>query len=165
MFAGSNRMSPPVKYSILIGGLISLMIKAGSLQADPLLQFDSQHQAAKWILNRMNPQSVQDNREIGGYIFRNKEGLYGTTEPFYGNHGNIEFPPPRDEIPEDSKVTASWHTHGASMPNIVSETFSPQDIKLNQRYSIDGYLATPKGQFKYYQLNNPKIVNLGRINN
>ena len=113
----------------------------------------------------MNPTSVRNNIETGGYIYRTKEGNFSVTEPFFGNHGNIHFPPPDTAAPAGTVVTASWHTHGATMPNIVSETFSPQDIKLNQRFSIDGYLGTPKGKFKYYELNNPNIFTLGKIDN
>lgn len=148
-------------FSLALGALVSL----GTASADQSGQFETQHEAAEWILNKMNPMSVRKNVETGGYIYRTADGRFSVTEPFFGNHGNIYFPPPETTVPAGTEVTASWHTHGATMPNIVSETFSPQDIKLNQKFSIDGYLGTPEGKFKYYELNNPNIFTLGKIEN
>ncbi|MGI9317257.1 MAG: DUF4329 domain-containing protein [bacterium] len=158
-------MNKPARLWLFSAVVLWALMRTALLSAEQPVNFTSEALAAEWVLNKMNPRSVKENREIGGYIYRTKNGTYALTKYFYGNHGNIVFPPPAEEVPKGAIVTASWHTHGASMPNIVSETFSPQDIKLNQKFSIDGYLGTPKGQFKHYQLNNPQIQILGEINN
>lgn len=133
------------------------------VSADSLKVFDSADEAAFNALALANPLSIAENVELGGYIFRTAEGRYASTARLRGDHGRLNFPPPDQLVPGGGETVATWHTHGSAMPGVVSETFSPQDLKLNQRFGVDGYLATPSGQIKHYRLNNPDIRKFGQL--
>jgi len=146
----------------LVGILgLALCVLPALTTAQP--NFDTIDEAAIHFLSIYNAESVRDNIELGGYLYLTADGFYTSTRILRGEHGSLHFPHPDQLVPDGGQVVASWHTHGAEMPGIVSETFSPQDINLNHKFDIDGYLATPSGQLKHYRLNNPEIRKLGSI--
>jgi hypothetical protein len=123
----------------------------------------SADEAARAILNRMNPLSIQENREYGGYVYRRHDGRYGVTTPIAGDFGYTPFPDPAAVLPERGTLVATWHTHGAAVEGIVSEFFSSQDMRLNQHHGVDGYLATPSGRFKMYHHASGRVQQIGRV--
>jgi hypothetical protein len=117
----------------------------------------TQHDAARDVLNRINPTSVRENTEYGGWISRAVDGTYSSTPPVKGDIDsvNIGYPP--------NSATASYHTHGGPDPRYDNENFSSQDINLNYYYSLDGYLGTPAGKLKYHSVSTGEVVTLGDI--
>lgn len=146
--------------SIRLARTLGLVLIALPGLATAQTQFDTVDEAAIHILSTHNAESIQHNIELGGYLYLTPDGGYASTRILRGRYGSLHFPPPDQLVPADGQVVASWHTHGAAMAGIVSETFSPQDINLNQKFGIDGYLATPSGQLKHYRLNDPEIRKL-----
>lgn len=123
----------------------------------------TQHAAAEAILNQYNPISIQENIEYGGYIYRTSTDEYCFSKTLSGGSGHIVFGKTAWHTPEGATSTATWHTHGAAIEGVISEIFSPQDIHLNQRKKLDGYLATPSGAFKYLPLNSRETQRLGSV--
>jgi hypothetical protein len=121
--------------------------------------FYRQHDAARHVLNSINPTSVRENVEYGGWINRSVDGTYSSTPPVRGDVASVNIGPP----PE--RVTASYHTHGGADPRYDNENFSPQDIRVNDYFGVDGYLATPGGQLKYYEYSTRQISNIGSVAN
>lgn len=132
-------------------------------QSSASIHFDSAHDAARDALDRFNPVSIEENREYGGYIYRVGMGQYASTAPTRGDFGHMIFDPPEEVIPDQTIAVAIWHTHGAMVPGVISEIFSPQDIKLLKHFAVDGYLATPEGQFKFYELKTGEVHRLGSV--
>jgi hypothetical protein len=133
--------------------------------------FKDQEAAAKAALNKANPQSIQDNLEYGGLIFRDKmSGEYGYTGPVKGTDQGVN--PFGAPIPPGTELVGDYHTHadysvvdrntGAAVrtsnslkDDFNSDNFSPEDIRgikavgKNIR-GYNGYLGTPSGIFKVY---------------
>jgi len=127
--------------------------------------FPDQDAAARAALDYYNPVSVKENAEYGGYIFRTAKGEYGYTKPDKGDFGRVNFTSPEKAALPGTVVTASWHTHGATMENVISEIFSPHDMKFNQFHGVNGYLATPSGKFKFFDIATRQTATLGRVRN
>ncbi|MBX2867859.1 MAG: DUF4329 domain-containing protein [Acidiferrobacterales bacterium] len=148
----------------VVSGLVSLFgppaIAKDALKECP---YPSQHEAAAAILNQYNPISIANNVEYGGYIHRLAPGQYCFSKTLSGGMGHLEFGKTAWHTPEGTTTTATWHTHGAAVEGVISEIFSPQDINLNQRKELDGYLGTPSGAFKYLPLHSKHTQNLGKI--
>ncbi|MGI9319304.1 MAG: DUF4329 domain-containing protein [bacterium] len=124
-------------------------------------RFGSQHNAARQVLNDVNPTSVAQNKEWGGYVYRNADGSYSYTNAVQGNATSVLLPAPSSAAPNGSVTTASYHTHAAFDPRYDNENFSPQDIISDELFGLDGYLATPAGQFKYHNVRNGRVTTLG----
>lgn len=121
--------------------------------------FTTQHDAARDALNRINPTSVSENTEYGGWVNKSPGGAYSTTAPVKGDLDSVNIGLP------SASSTASYHTHGGPDPRYDNENFSAQDLLVNYYYNVDGYLGTPAGQFKYHQLSTGNILTLGTIAN
>lgn len=126
--------------------------------------FARQHDAAFAVLNAINPVSVRENREYGGWVFREGNGTYGYTVPVRGSPDAVD-PGTPGSAPDDTTATAGYHTHAAFDPRYDNENFSPQDIAFAHVYRVDEYLGTPAGAFKYYEYATGRISTLGRIAN
>ena len=125
--------------------------------------YPTQHEAAEAILNQFNPISIRENVEYGGYIHRLGPDQYCFSKTLSGGLGHLEFGKTAWYTPRGATTTATWHTHGAAVEGVISEIFSPQDINLNQRKELDGYLATPSGAFKYLPLYSKDTQKLGKV--
>jgi RHS repeat-associated protein len=132
-------------------------------------RFNSSDEAAHVALDRYNPLSIQENREFGGLIFKDNEGLYGHTRATRGGIDGVN-PWKGKAIPSGTEEVGYWHTHGnySKMENgkliptgekatdwYDSDNFSPQDIKVANSQSKNkleyrGYVGTPCGVFKGY---------------
>ncbi|OGX04195.1 MAG: hypothetical protein A3G87_01380 [Omnitrophica bacterium RIFCSPLOWO2_12_FULL_50_11] len=108
-------------------------------------KYRSQDEAASNALNDVLPGSVREDREHGGWVYRNTDGTYSYTPTNKGmaHQTNLGRKPP--------SATASYHTHGAeSGPLYDDENFSPQDIRGDRGVGVDGYLGTPSGKYLKY---------------
>ncbi len=98
------------------------------------------------VLNEINPQSVSEDCEYGGFIYRTVAGEYLSTSPQKGTMNMIQI---MADYPRSSVPVASYHTHaGPPKAGYQVEDFSPTDLRTDIAEMINGYLGTPLGQFK-----------------
>ncbi len=154
-----KKVSPVLIGAGVVG--VGLALSSGSSSADGQSRLEFQHESAKTVLNSINPTSVAQNREYGGYIYRNADGTYSATTPIRGEAASVSLPAPASVAPAGAVTTASYHTHAAFDPAFDNENFSPQDILSDILFSLDGYLATPMGQFKFFNETARRVVTLG----
>lgn len=154
------------KRAALIGGGIAAaasLSSSGSATADSLTRFRTQNEAARDVLNGINPRSITLNREFGGWVFVNLDGSFGSSTPVIGQAASVTLPNPALAVPQGSNITASYHTHGAFDPRFDNENFSRQDLESDRQLFIDGYLATPLGQFKLHDVETGAVITLGTV--
>tara|TARA_Y100000296_G_scaffold19349_1_gene23090 strand:- start:248 stop:730 length:483 start_codon:yes stop_codon:yes gene_type:complete len=135
-------------------------------------EFSSQHAAAEHVSRQINPESISQNLEYGGMIYKNPNGTYGYTGPIKGTLDGVD-PGGPSSVPDGTEPVAYWHTHGGDEPGYDSENFSNAydpvdkayygDIPYANYYKIDGYVATPKGAFKYYSHSTGEVTKLGQF--
>ncbi len=164
---------------ILIGGAAAaaaLLLSSGSDEQDSaervmpqgnglVRNVQAQHDAARQRLNMINPVSVNQNREFGGYIYQSADGSYASTQPIRGEAASVSLPIPSLGVPAGTFARASYHTHAAFDPRFDNENFSPTDLAGDREFDIDGYLGTPGGRFLYHEVSTGAISQLGRVNN
>lgn len=145
----------------IVGGVVAgaLIVSSGSDEKDRSNRFSNQNAAAFDVLNGINPTSVRDNVEFGGWVYRNADGTFASTNPVRGEVASVD-PGPPNVVPAGTRATATYHTHGADDPRFISEEFSGQDLAFNRFFRVDGYLATPTGQFKKHIIASDRVVTL-----
>lgn len=144
-----------------VGAAVALSGGGGNGGGDDRARFSNQNDAARDVLNMINPESVKQNREYGGYVYRNGDGSFSSTRPIRGETASVLLPNPASAAPGGSVTTASYHTHAGFDPRFDSENFSSQDLFSDFVFNIDGYLSTPRGQFKYHQVSTGRVITLG----
>ena len=142
---------------------IALVASSGSESSDNQLRFSTQHDAARNVLNGINPTSVAENLEYGGWVYRNSDNTFSATEPVKGTVDSVSIGSPSSV--GAGTATATYHTHGGFDPRFDSENFSFADISLNNNWGVDGYLGTPGGLFKFHHFLTGTITTLGTIAN
>ena len=142
---------------------IALVASSGSESSDNQLRFSTQHDAARNVLNGINPTSVAENLEYGGWVYRNSDNTFSATEPVKGTVDSVSIGSPSSV--GAGTATATYHTHGGFDPRFDSENFSFADISLNNNWGVDGYLGTPAGLFKFHHFLTGVITTLGTISN
>jgi uncharacterized Zn-binding protein involved in type VI secretion len=128
--------------------------------------FASPDEAARAALNKANPQSITDNTEYSGLIYRGTDGKYYFSGPAKGTDQGAN--PLRDApAPAGTTVAADYHTHGdystldpvthaavrtndPSKDQFNSDNFSRQDKIDNVRQGYPGYLGTPSGTYRKF---------------
>jgi RHS repeat-associated protein len=104
--------------------------------------------AALDAIRYINQQSIDENREFGGWIYRLWNGRYSYDEPTRGLEKELRMP----RRPFFNKVVADYHTHGRGRPGYAGyEEFSDTDREGNDKMGILGYLGTPGRQIKRYE--------------
>lgn len=146
-------------------GLAAAAVSSGSSDRDGAPRFLARDEAAFEVLNAINPVSVAENREHGGWIYVNADNSFSYTEPVAGTANSVDIGSPFNAVPEGTLANASYHTHGGPDPRFLNEQFSPQDLFFNRLYRLDGYLGTPAGFMKLHHVRTEQIFFLGRINN
>ncbi len=150
----------------LIGGGIAAaaaLSSSGSASSDSQIRFRTQNEAARAVLNEVNPQSIRVNREFGGWVFVNPDGSFASSTAVQGEAASVRLPDPSLSVPQGSRITASYHTHAAFDPRFDNENFSPRDLQNDRDLGIDGYLGTPLGQFKLHDIETDTVITLGTI--
>ena len=142
---------------------IALASSGDERRDESTVRFASQNEAAFDVLNRVNPLSVAENREYGGWVVLNQDGSFSPTDTVTGGPSSVTIP--GSLIPNGTRATASIHTHAAFDPRFDNENFSPTDLASDRRSMTDGYLGTPGGQFKLHIVQTGEIVTLGTIAN
>ena len=146
-------------------GLVAVAASSGDGDRDAAPRFATQNEAAFDVLNGINPVSVRENREHGGWVFRTADGSFGSTTPVAGTVSSVNIGNPATAVPGGTVASASYHTHGGPDPRFDNENFSPQDILSDVQQGVDGYLGTPAGFLKYHELATGRIITLGTIAN
>ena len=151
--------------AIIGAGVVAaaLVGSSGSSSQDSSSRKEAQHNAAREVLNNINPTSVRQNREHGGWIYRTPDGRYTYTKPVQGDVASVTLDP--RTVPAGNTITATYHTHGGNDPRYLNEQFSPQDISSDRALGVDGYLGTPGGKFLWHDNANNQIHNLGTVAN
>jgi uncharacterized Zn-binding protein involved in type VI secretion len=130
----------------------------------------TQDEAARAALTLANPQSISDNLEYAGLIYRGADGLYYFTGPVRGtDQGANPFSAP---VPAGTQLVGDYHAHGdystadpitgaavrtsdPTRDNFNSDNFSTTD-KTGIAGSgagipgYAGYLGTPSGTFRRF---------------
>lgn len=164
--AKKKKKSKVWKRAVFIGGGIAAaaaLSSSGDESNDSVLRFKTQSDAARDVLNKINPTSIRENKEYGGWVYINVDGSYASTKPVSGDNDSVLLPNRRLALPKGSLATATYHTHAAFDPRYDNENFSPGDLESDRSIGVDGYLGTPLGQFKYHELKTGKIYVLGTI--
>ena len=162
----AEAQSPGINKMAVIGAAVvagAVIASSGSSSKDETENIQGQDNAAFAVLNRINPESVRLNREHGGWVYRNPNGTYGTTEPKLGSVASINIGDV--PIPNGTRRAASYHTHGGPDPRFDNENFSPQDLRSDRAADVDGYLGTPGGLMKHHDVETGRIRTVRRIAN
>ncbi|GIW44743.1 MAG: hypothetical protein KatS3mg077_2025 [Candidatus Binatia bacterium] len=125
--------------------------------------------AALAVLTRVNPQSIAENTEYGGLIYRERDGFFDFTPPLGGTPNAVELEPAYALLPTGAQVTGFYHTHadygwnfggtivrGAGpVDGFGSDFFSLPDLRTFHSVAewkdfFRGYLGTPSGALKAY---------------
>lgn len=138
---------------------------SGSSSTDTVMRFRTKQDAAFDVLNRVNPISVDENREYGGWVYQASDGSFGSSEPAVGTQSMVTLPNARASTPAGSNLAATYHTHAAFHRRFDNENFSEQDLESDRALGIDGYLATPGGLFKWHNVTTGEIITIGPIAN
>lgn len=109
--------------------------------------YSNQDDAGKDAIRDVDQKSVDQSKETGGYVYRNPDGSYSYTAPTTGSSDGITLPPP------PPTTTADYHTHGSDDPGYNNNDFSQTDKDGNINGGINGYLGTPEGGIKKFDIN------------
>jgi RHS repeat-associated protein len=128
---------------------------------DPLglaRHFKTQDEAAIHALKEINPTSIKEDKEYGGLIYKNRGKTYSHTPAYKGSVDGVDVMQAFEDCPKNSKIVASYHTHGGFNKNYSSEEFSDEDIINAHSRKIDNYVGTPKGKFGKYDVKTKKSI-------
>ena len=92
----------------LIGGALvggGVVLSSGNSDTDEAQRHSGQHGAAFDVLNRINPKSVAQNLEYGGYVYRNPDGSYSSTKPVKGTPTSVLIPPISQIVPGNAAIS------------------------------------------------------------
>jgi hypothetical protein len=119
----------------------------------PVPTYPTAEAAAVAAMQELNPNSVAENREYGGWIKKNPDGTFSPEPAVRGSEAGL------DNMPAKGPDDAVWyHTHGAVVPDgkggdkFDSENFSGDDGDhgFSKANNAVGYVATPSGAIKKY---------------
>ncbi|HHJ4269357.1 TPA: DUF4329 domain-containing protein [Escherichia coli] len=124
-------------------------------------KFDSIDSTAYDALNKINSQSICEDKEFAGLICKNNSGRYFSTAPNRGERkGSYPFNSP---CPNGTEKVSAYHTHGAdSHGEYWDEIFSGKDekiVKSKDNNIKSFYLGTPSGNFKAIDNHGKEITN------
>lgn len=124
--------------------------------------FKTQRLAAIDFGKTFNGKSIESNKEYGSSIYPIKidgKTYYTYSVPNTGTAYEVDPSLPPIAQPLGPKATAIVHTHGAYSKYDDKNNFSKgdgEDIDYFKSKNIDGYVATPNGSLKEYDVNKDK---------
>lgn len=164
---GDRAAKPGFGRAVGIGvglGVAAVALSSGG-GGDGTPRFAARNEAASSVLNRINPVSVRENIEHGGWVYRHADNTFSHTEPVAGTVNSVDIGSASASVPGGTTASASYHTHGGPDPRYDNENFSPQDLLSDRQAGVDGYLGTPAGFMKLHDLETGSVSVVGRINN
>ena len=140
-----------VSFSVLVlcGGLSACIVEdVDSIEMAPraVPQTDNEIAFVSRLFNDIQPTSIAEDREYCGLIGIDAAGDLIATEPRRGRVSSCLPPAPQSV---DFVVVASYHTHGSSSPEYLTEIPSFDDMRTDIEDDTDGYIATPGGRMWY----------------
>ncbi len=94
------------------------------------------------LFRGMNPQSIEHNREVCGYIVLSPSGQLEVSKASWGGEASCATLP----VPPGYTILSSWHTHAAWGRGYDGEVPSTIDVEGDMRLGINGWVATPGGR-------------------
>ncbi len=124
---------------------------------------------ARWLLSWKLPDSIEEEREYGGVIWRDeKTGKLGYTGPFPGYakaHVDVHVWDDNRGCPPGTKAVAWYHTHPVKTAQLGPDTihfewdkFIGGDKLISDSFLLPGYVATMDGRFWRYDHPAPTMV-------
>ncbi|MFN8337058.1 MAG: DUF4329 domain-containing protein [Cyclobacteriaceae bacterium] len=126
---------------------------------DPGDPFKSRKKAAKDFGKTYNDNSIQNNVEMGSTIYKfKKDGktFYSYSAPAIGSNAGVDV----SEAPDGTEAVATIHSHGAYDAKYENNTFSNEDKEKADKEKLDGYITTPNGSLKMYDVETKKVKTL-----
>lgn len=119
--------------------------------------FMTSQAAALDAVQYINPRSIYEGREFGGWIRQVDANAFTYVEPTRGTKATVP------NMPEKGDDDVDWyHTHGAADPGYDNEHFSPDDRNFSTYYDADGYLGTPSGTIQKYDVDSDTTSIIGK---
>lgn len=149
--------------------VVASAVDAVTAAAPTRTGFPSVDAAARAALTEANPQSIRENLEFGGLIYKAADGTYGYTAAARGT--STGFDPTSVTIPTGTTLVGDFHTHADysivdASGNVVrtsdparddfnSDQFSTTDLRgiaadATGKPEYRGYLGTPGGNFRVF---------------
>ncbi len=97
---------------------------------------------ARQLLEDLQMQSFEKNREFCGIIGINSDNQLVASKPRRGGRGSCQPQDPRRVV----EIIASFHTHAGFDDSYDSEVPSSDDVIGDMEEGLDGYIATPGGR-------------------
>jgi RHS repeat-associated protein len=125
-------------------------------EANQKTEYATPDAAGKTAVERINPQSVEENKEYAGWTVKNSDGTYSINSAKRGTESTS------DPGPRPDNAAGEYHTHGAPSPLYDGEHFSPQDRNsADNTFHVPAiYLGTPSGKVLKYDVQTRKVSHL-----
>lgn len=125
--------------------VLAIALMAGPALADTDAR-DAEHAFIIGVMERIQPMSIEQNREFCGFIGYDRNGELQTSEILVGTEDTCRLP----DVPDKLDVIASWHTHSTYSPEYRSEYPSTQDLRSDNYFDVNGYVITPGGRVWFH---------------
>ncbi len=106
-------------------------------------RFKTAEEAAAHAAALFNPLSIQDDKEFGGFILKDRDGYYFNYAIGEKGAGRVAFNKNR---PLGHQHVGIWHSHGG--PGHAREFFSEGDHEVATRLNLPSYMVDDKGNLR-----------------
>jgi len=131
------------------GNPVSFVDSLGLAPGDP---YPSRDAAGVAAVCDIIAQSIRENREYAGSVYKRADGKYTYTAPA-GRKGTEESSSPAEALPPGDIVPVAWyHTHGAYNPKYGAGNYrhSPEDKDFSDATGKSNYLGDPAKRVRRY---------------